>query len=421
MFRIVSESPVHRHYWIESYLFLILFAFTLLLIYPQATPIADGKEKFLGNITSRGIVPSNFKEYWNQITPENAGKWGNVEKTRDQMSWGRLDTSYNYAKDNGMPFKEHTFIWGNQEPGWIGNLSADEQRAEVEEWIKAYGERYPETDYIDVVNEPLHRPPSFKDAIGGDGSTGWDWIIRSFEMARKYCPDAKLVINEYDMLNNPGGSDQYITIINILKERNLVDLIGVQSHYFTIQGGTPLDMIKGILDNLAATGLPVYSTELDIQGDDSTQLRDYMNIFPVIWQHPGVVGVTLWGWIEKNTWAGNTHLVRSDGTERPALTWLRAYVKDPTKIADRPISPGRTVTPFSLRVTDDGRLFISVREPDDRSLLIVDLQGRAVEMPPLRYHFSPGVYPFAIRNAGGTVFTQKMLFGASTVSSPEHR
>ena len=32
--------------------------------------------------------------YFDQLTPENAGKWGSVEGTRDVMNWTDLDTAY---------------------------------------------------------------------------------------------------------------------------------------------------------------------------------------------------------------------------------------------------------------------------------------------------------------------------------------
>ena len=49
------------------------------------------------------------------------------------------------------------------------------QREEVEEWIRLVGERYPDMDFVDVVNEPLNAPPPFMNALGGNGETGWDW------------------------------------------------------------------------------------------------------------------------------------------------------------------------------------------------------------------------------------------------------
>src|SRR4030042_5028347 len=152
--------------------------------------MAQNKCKFLGNIIG-GSVPADFATYWNQVTPENAGKWGSVEKTRDNMTWSGLDMTYNYAKDRDFPFKHHNFVWGQQQPGWITDLTPEEQKAEVEEWIQLYGEKYSGTDFIDVVNEPLHAPPAYKNALGGDGVTGWDWVIWAFKKARYYCTNPK--------------------------------------------------------------------------------------------------------------------------------------------------------------------------------------------------------------------------------------
>src|SRR5690242_13995422 len=80
--------------------------------------IAAGKSKFVGNVTGSS-VPSSFNTYWNQITPENATKWGSVEGTRNSMNWSGADVAYNHAQANGYKFKFHTFIWGSQYPSWM--------------------------------------------------------------------------------------------------------------------------------------------------------------------------------------------------------------------------------------------------------------------------------------------------------------
>lgn len=43
--------------------------------------------QFVGNITTNGSVRNDFMDYWDQITPENEGKWGSVERSRDNYSW----------------------------------------------------------------------------------------------------------------------------------------------------------------------------------------------------------------------------------------------------------------------------------------------------------------------------------------------
>ncbi|URJ60328.1 endo-1,4-beta-xylanase [Paenibacillus polymyxa] len=294
------------------------------LINPASASMANGG-KFLGNIIA-GSVPASFGTYWNQVTPENSTKWGSVEGSRNNMNWSQADTAYNYARNNGFPFKFHTLVWGAQEPGWISGLSAADQKAEVTQWIKAAGQRYPNAEFIDVVNEPLHQKPSFRNAIGGDGSTGWDWVIWSFQQARQAFPNAKLMINEYGIINDPSLTDQYVNIINQLKSRGLIDGIGIQCHQFSMDT-VSVNTMNTVLNKLSATGLPIYVSELDITGDDNTQLARYKEKFPVLWQHPSVKGVTLWGYIQGQTWKPNTHLLNSNGTERPALQWLRQYLQ----------------------------------------------------------------------------------------------
>ncbi|MGD8860262.1 MAG: endo-1,4-beta-xylanase, partial [Myxococcales bacterium] len=196
------------------------------------TDVGDGPpEKFCGNITTLGMVRSDFIDYWDQITPENEGKWGSVEPVRDQMSWGGLDAAYEYARQHGIPFKQHTFVWGSQQPGWIAGLPANEQREEVEEWIRLYCERYPDTDMIDVVNEPPpHTTPPYAEALGGAGDSGYDWIVQSFVWARQYCPNAVLILNDYNTIEWPGDNEHFIDIVNrILAAGAPIDAIGAQA------------------------------------------------------------------------------------------------------------------------------------------------------------------------------------------------
>src|SRR5262245_11648508 len=64
--------------------------------------------KFVGNITTNGQIRPDFATYWNQLTPENEGKWGSVERVRGVMNWAQVDAAYRYAKDHGFPYKQHT-------------------------------------------------------------------------------------------------------------------------------------------------------------------------------------------------------------------------------------------------------------------------------------------------------------------------
>ncbi len=325
---------------IERGVIPVFFIVSILGIFHNsvAGPIAEGCDKFLGNV-STARPPSNFADYWNQVTLENNGKWENVEPNRDQMNWGPVSEAYNYCKQKKFPYRHHTFLWNEQYPkSWFDKLSASEKKAEVEELIKEFGQKFPETDFIDVVNESIDKSPAWKDALGGDGKTGYDWMIWGFEMCRQYIPKAKLAINEYYCEYDTSRVRKYLKIINILKERNLIDCIGIQTHDGETKKGYEMGVLKQCIDTLATAGLPIYSTELDLAGTDEEQLEWYKKIFPIIWEHPAIRGVTLWGWTD--SWLLDLSKPKDarliiDGRERPALKWLREYVsqhKTATKI-----------------------------------------------------------------------------------------
>lgn len=301
---------------------------------PPGPPIATGKSKFLGSVYSSS-QKVNFAKYFNQVTPENDGKWGVVEATRDVMNWAGMDSAYKLAKDNGFPFKMHTLIWGNQQPAWIENLSPAEQFEEIEEWFAAVATRYPAIEIVEVVNEPINDPPNsagngggnYINALGGQGLTGYDWIINSFKLARKHFPPGtKFWINEYNIVNSATRTQQYMTIINLLKTEGLIHGVGVQAHAFSTTVASTT--ITANFNTLATSGLPLFATELDIDGlDNQVQLASYQRIFPLFWEHPAVKGVTLWGH-RPGLWrtAQGAYLVLENGIERPSMEWLKSYV-----------------------------------------------------------------------------------------------
>jgi endo-1,4-beta-xylanase len=320
--------------------------FTTLLIVPLAcatedernavSPIAAHSSKFLGSAYSAS-QSMNFTKYWNKVTPENAGKWARAEPERDVMRWDALDEAWEVAKANGFPFHLHVLVWGNQQPAWIEDLAPAEQLGEISEWFDLVAERYPAIEFVEVVNEPLHDPPNqrgdgggnYIGALGGSGATGWDWVIRAFRMARERFPRSQLMINEYSVTNNVERTGQYIEIIELLQKENLVDVIGVQGHAFSTRADVPMTTHRRNLDRLSATGLPIHVTEMDVDGPtDEIQLEDYQRIFPVFWEHPGVAGITMWGYLP-GLWRSDERafLIDDTGAERPAMRWLKDYVQ----------------------------------------------------------------------------------------------
>ena len=298
-------------------------------------PLGVGQEpKFLGSAHSPQNS-LNFGAYWNQVTPENGGKWATVESTRDVYNFTEVRNAYNQARSNGHVFKWHVLFWGNQQPAWIESLGAAEQLEEIHEWLAAIAAEFPDLEQIEVVNEPLHDPPrgtgngNYIEALGGDGATGWDWIINAFALARQYFPNAKLMLNDFSITNDGNATTAYLQIIRLLQDRGLIDLIGIQGHAFSTTG--PMSTHTANIARLAETGLPIYVTELDIDGnDDPVQLANYQRIFPAFWENPAIKGVTMWGYTREGHWrrAQGAWLMYPNGAERPALQWLVRYMEN---------------------------------------------------------------------------------------------
>jgi endo-1,4-beta-xylanase len=286
-----------------------------------------GGTKFVGNITTRNQVRSDFVNFWDQITPENEGKWGTIEATRDRMNWAGTDAVADYARQHGMPYRGHTLVWGSQQPSWIGGLSASEQRAEVEEWIREFCTRYPDVAMIDVVNEPPpHTTPPYMNAIGGAGTSGYDWIVQAFVWAHQYCPNAVLKLNDYNNIEYEADVQRTITIVQaILAAGAPIDAVGAQSHDVY---RLPTSTVSAFINRVSSqTGLPVYITEYDIDlASDSEQSSVMQSQFPMFFSNPNVAGITLWGYVSGSTWKPNTGLMSSSGQQRPAMVWLMDFL-----------------------------------------------------------------------------------------------
>jgi GH35 family endo-1,4-beta-xylanase len=172
---------------------------------------------------------------------------------------------------------------------------------------------------IDVVNEatPGHAPAAFaRNAFGNN------WIIRSFQLARQYCPNAILILNDYNVLS--WDTDAFIQLATPVVQAGVVDALGAQGH--GLEGWSVSD-IQSRLNRVAALGLPIYITEYDVaRTNDQEQLQIMQSQFPLFYNHPSVAGITLWGYVVGSTWVNGSGLIQSNGTPRPAMTWLMNYL-----------------------------------------------------------------------------------------------
>ena len=360
-----------NHYLKKTILASVAGLFTI----TSSAQLSTNPDKFLGNITTGygSDMDTNgriFHDFWNQVTPENASKWGSVEGTRNNYNWGGADKAFNYAKKWDFTYKFHALIWGSQYPDWLPNLSPKDRFAAMVKWFDAVKKKYNHLPMIDVVNEAVgtHQPgnPMIKESLGGGGKTGYDWLIKAFEMAFERFPNSILIYNDFNTFQ--WNTDEYIDLVRTLRDAGApIDAYGCQSHDVGDISETNLkNVLKKLQDGLK---MPMYITELDISKEnDAQQKAQYQKVFPLMWESPYCAGVTLWGWIYGQTWdqAKYSGLIKN-GKERSALTWIKDYMaSDVAKNAKSPY-PGMKkrlsvfVKPLALKVAKGDVLPIKVR------------------------------------------------------------
>jgi GH35 family endo-1,4-beta-xylanase len=335
--------------------------------------ISTNQNKFLGNITTRGNVEAGggvpqYYKLWNQITCENESKWASVEGTRGSFNWNGADNAFNYAQKNDFTYKFHALVWGAQYPGWLESLSARDRFNAITNWFNHAKDHYDTLPMIDVVNEAIgmhqNGNPMMKESLGGGGKTGYDWLIKAFEMAYERWPDAILIYNDYNSFT--WDLDNYIDLVRTLRDAGApIDAYGNQSHDVTDISASNLE--NALKKQQDALQMPMFITELDIDiASDEKQKNQYESIFPLMWEADYCAGITLWGYVLGATWVGNSGLYRN-GTERPAMTWLREYLQtDAAKNAKGPL-PGTKkeasvyIRPASLKMAVNDVMPIKVR------------------------------------------------------------
>ena len=361
-----------RGHIFSRFLFLGLASATISM---SNAAMADGATKFVGNITTRGQVRSDFGTYWNQITAENECKWASIQGGGpNSFNWNGCDAAYNWAKENGGHFKFHALIWGSQYPSWLNGLSVEETQTAIDRWFNAVAEHYPDLEMIDVVNEAIRgsyntqgdyqnqyhscyttKPERNNEgkvqcenstnkimaALGGDNGQ-YDFITNAFKKARKLWPNAILIYNDYNTIQ--WSRQDGIKLIQTIKKNGApVDAYGLQSHDLQKLGGGAngtggggscyeLSNVKEALEQIwEGTQLPMFISEYDIsEANDEEQKACYSQQISYFMENEHVAGITIWGYVNGATWSSNTGIINEDGTERAAMTWLKEYLSTHT-------------------------------------------------------------------------------------------
>ena len=263
------------------------------------------------------------KELANSSVHEDALKWYSTESDRGQINYIDADRILAWSDRNyPLPMRGHNLFWEVERwsQPWLKQLSNDDLRQAVYNRATDICTRYRGriVEY-DVLNEMLHGN-FFRSRLG-------DRIVDDmFARCAKADPQARLYLNEYDILNGK-LVDAYAKQIRTLLDRGVpVGGIGIQAH---IRENISIGTMQSSIDTLAKLGLPIKITEVSVVADTEDRKAQVLtDLYRVAFANPAVKGITLWGFWEGAAWEPKTALYDRQFKPLPAAISYRKLVLD---------------------------------------------------------------------------------------------
>jgi len=269
-----------------------------------------------------------FLENFNSAVTENAVKWGDMERRRGEVNYNTVDGILNWTEENKIPLRGHNLFWGIPQfvQPWVKELDDRELRETIRNRAATITSRYRGrfAEY-DLNNEMIHGN-YYEERLGPDITK----LMAEWSLAGD--PEARLWLNDYDILTGNRLADYMAHIRNLLKQGVPVAGIGVQGHLHA----ETFDRIqlKRALDSLAVFNLPVKITEFNMPGQRSKYYRDKITVmsqeeeelkareltdyYRICFAHPAVEGILMWGFWEGANWIPVSSLYKRDWTPTPA-------------------------------------------------------------------------------------------------------
>lgn len=275
-----------------------------------------------------------------------------------------LENYLKYCQENGLKLRFHTLVWYSQTPRWFFMenysdaknaklVSKDIMEQRMENYIRQIMEctkKYPDVIYAwDVVNEAID--PADKETNGYRTTNnywyqilGEEYVEKAFTYAKKYAYDnAGMFYNDFNEYNEK-KLDAIYNMLKPLKEKGLVDGMGMQSHISMIL--PYIQDYEAAIKKYASLGLEINVTELDITNDSNTSrslkmLADrYKDIVGLLLKmkkegSANITHVTIWGLRDCDSWLPSQHdyitqyplLFDDNGTPKLAYYSLLDLVK----------------------------------------------------------------------------------------------
>lgn len=263
-----------------------------------------------------------FLQNFNSAVTENAVKWASMEPQQGKVNYKVVDNILVWTEENRIPLRGHNLYWGIEQfvQPWVKALDNEQLKKVLENRGETVAARYKGrfAEY-DLNNEMVHG--NYYENRLGPEITKWmaEWVHRGD-------PDAKLFLNDYDILTGV-KLDAYMAQIRKLQSEGVpIAGIGVQGHLHAETFDRA--QLKRALDSLATFKLPIRVTEFNIPGQRSKYYNDrnlkmtpeeakinakeLVDYYTICFAHPAVEGIIMWGFWEGANWIPVSSLYNRD-------------------------------------------------------------------------------------------------------------
>jgi endo-1,4-beta-xylanase len=257
------------------------------------------------------------------VVAENEMKWQVINRgAPGDDDYAPADTIANFASANKLVLRGHNLLWYHRTPQWYFDLPdrTAQERAVVDHIQQLAGRYRGRIHSWDVVNEPIEpkdgRPDGLRTAVFLE-TLGPEYLDLAYHTARNADPNARLVVNEYDVeLDAPEQEARRVALLHLLegmrRSGTPVDAVGIQAH-LSAAGGPPFSapLLRRFLADIASLGLTIQITELDVTDENvpaDVPVRDhlvadtYRRFLDPALDEPAVKMVVTWGLSDRHSW-----------------------------------------------------------------------------------------------------------------------
>ena len=277
-----------------------------------------------------------FLANFNAAVTENAVKWASMERRQGQVDYRVVDAMLAWTEKHDIPLRGHNVFWGipNRVQDWLKQMNDDDLRNTLKNRATDIASRYRGrfAEY-DLNNEMLHAN-YYQDRLGpGITKDMAEWF-------KKADPDARLFLNDYDILTGNRLDDYIKHIRGFLDQGVPFAGIGVQGHLHG-ESFKP-EALQNALNELGKIELPICVTEFNIPGQRSRFMRQrdlklteeqeqakaesIVEYYRICFAHPAVEGILMWGFWEGANWIRQSSMYRRDWTPTPAADAYRDLI-----------------------------------------------------------------------------------------------